>query len=135
MSKMIFINLPVADLQKSMTFYENLGFTNNPQFTDETAACMVLSEAIFVMLLTHPKFAAFTNKPLPDSKGTTGALYAVATGSRAEVDSMMATAIAHGGSAYREPMDLGFMYNHAFADPDGHVWEPFHMDTSQFPQS
>jgi uncharacterized protein len=133
MSKMVFINLPVADLKKSMAFYDSLGFSNNPQFTDETAACMVWSETVFVMLLTYPKFDSFTNKPRPDSRATTGALFALALDAREAVDRMMASAVKNGGREYRETTDMGFMYNRAFADPDGHVWEPFFMDMSQMP--
>jgi uncharacterized protein len=134
MSKMVFINLPVADLKKSMTFYDSLGFTNNPQFTDETAACMVWSETVFVMLLTYPKFDSFTKTPRPDPRTTTGALYALALDSREAVDTMMASAAKNGGREYRETTDMGFMYNRAFADPDGHVWEPFFMDMNQMPK-
>jgi uncharacterized protein len=133
MSKMVFINLPVADLKMSMAFYDSLGFTNNPQFTDETAACMVWSETVFVMLLTYPKFDSFTKKPRPDARATTGALYALALDTREAVDTMMASAAKNGGHEYRETTDMGFMYNRAFADPDGHVWEPFFMDMSQMP--
>jgi uncharacterized protein len=133
MSKMVFINLPVADLKKSMAFYDSLGFSNNPQFTDETAACMVWSETVFVMLLTYPKFDSFTKKPRPDSRASTGALYALALDSREAVDAMMVSAAKNGGGEYRETTDMGFMYNRAFADPDGHVWEPFFMDMSQMP--
>jgi uncharacterized protein len=133
MSKMVFINLPVADLKRSMAFYDSLGFTNNPQFTDDTAACMVWSETVFVMLLTYPKFDSFTKKPRPDAYATTGALYALALDTREAVDTMMASAAKNGGREYRETADMGFMYNRAFADPDGHVWEPFFMDMSQMP--
>jgi uncharacterized protein len=134
MSKMVFINLPVADLKRSMAFYDSLGFTNNPQFTDETAACMVWSETVFVMLLTYPKFDSFTKKPRPDAHTTTGALYALALDTREAVDTMMASAAKNGGREYRETTDMGFMYSRAFADPDGHVWEPFFMDMSQMPK-
>lgn len=130
---MIFVNLPVADLAGSMRFYEALGFRNNPQFTDETAACMVLSEQIYVMLLTHPKFTSFLTRPMADAKKKTGALYAISCASREAVDAMMATAISHGGVEYRPAQDHGFMYGRAFADRDGHVWEPFWMDPAAVP--
>ncbi len=128
MSQMVFINLPVADLSASRTFYEALGFTNNPQFTDETAACMVLSDCIFVMLLTHEKARQFTSRPLADPKAATGALYCISRDSRAAVDAFADTAIAKGGSEYHEGQDYGFMYSRAVEDPDGHVWEPMYMD-------
>lgn len=134
MTRMVFINLPIRDLAASKAFYESLGFKNNPQFTDATAACMVWSETIMVMLLTHPKFDSFTRKPRPDAAATTGALYALALESRDAVDAMMAAVAQHGGREYRDTIDMGFMYNRAFADPDGHVWEPFYMDMSQMPK-
>lgn len=124
----IFVNLPVADLKRSMKFYEAIGFRNNPQFTDETAAGMVLSEHIYVMLLTHAKFKSFLAGPMADARKETGVLNALGYDSRAEVDRVTAAAIAHGGVEYRPPQDHGFMYGRAFADPDGHVWEPFWMD-------
>ncbi len=130
---MIFVNLPVADLARSMRFYEALGFRNNPQFTDETAACMVLSGQIYVMLLTHPKFTSFLTRPMADAKKETGALYAISCGSREAVDAMMATVISLGGVEYRPAQDHGFMYGRAFADLDGHVWEPFWMDPAAVP--
>ncbi len=134
MSKMVFINLPVSDLKRSMVFYDALGFTNNPQFTDDTAACMVWSESVFLMILTHEKFDGFTKRPRPDAKATTGALYAISLDSRDEVDKIFTTAEKHGGSAYRDTEDMGFMYTRTFADPDGHVWEPFYMDMSKMPK-
>ncbi len=135
MSRMIFVNLPVTDLSASKTFYEALGFHNNPQFTDETAACMVLSEAINVMLLTHAKWASFTARPIPPASSSE-VMLAVSCESRDAVDAMIAAASAKGGTADVNPaMDFGFMYSRSFADPDGHVWEPMWMDPSGFPGS
>jgi uncharacterized protein len=135
MAKMVFINLPVSDLKRSMAFYDALGFTNNPQFTDDTAACMVWSESVFLMILTHEKFDGFVKRPRPDAKATTGALYALSLEARADVDTMFNTAEKNGGRAYRDTEDMGFMYTRTFADPDGHVWEPFFMDMSKMPKS
>jgi predicted lactoylglutathione lyase len=132
MSKMIFVNLPVADLPKSRTFYEAIGFTNNPQFTDETSACMVLTDAIYVMLLTHEKYAQFTPREIPDAHKTAQMLLALSCDDRAGVDAMTAAALATGGTLAHEAEDLGFMYSTGFFDPDGHGWGPFHMDMAAF---
>ena len=135
MSKMIFVNFPVADLPKSMAFYEALGFTNNPAFTDDTAACMVWSEAIYVMLLTKDKWKTFTTRPIPPADSSQ-VMLALALGSKAEVDAMNDAAAAHGGAADINPVqDLGFMYGRDFIDPDGHVWGPFWMDPAAIPPS
>ena len=134
MTQMIFVNLPVADLAKSMAFYEAIGFTNNPQFTDETAACMVLSDAIYVMLLTHKKWATFTTKTIPDAHKTAQLMLAINRDDRAAVDQIVEAAGKAGGIADVNPMqDHGFMYGRDFADPDGHIWEPFYMDMSAIP--
>lgn len=128
MSKQIFINLPVADLPASMAFYQALGFENNQQFTDDTAACMVWSEAIFVMLLTHAKWKTFTSRPIPPSTSSE-VMLALSCESREVVDQLNAIATQHGGTADINPcQDLGFMYNRNLADPDGHVWEMFWMN-------
>ena len=128
MPRMIFVNLPVADLDASMAFYEALGFENNPRFTDNTAACMVWSEAIHVMLLTHAKWRTFTSRPIPPASSSE-VLLALSCDSREAVDAMNAAADANGGMADVNPMqDLGFMYNRNLADPDGHVWEAMWMD-------
>ncbi|MGQ4583535.1 VOC family protein [Lysobacter sp. F60174L2] len=133
MTRMIFVNLPVADLTASMAFYEALGFKNNPHFTDDTAACMVWSEAINVMLLTHDKWRTFTSRPIPPSTSSE-VLLAISLDSREAVDAMNAAAAAHGGEADINPKrDLGFMYNRNLADPDGHVWEAVWMDPSAIP--
>jgi uncharacterized protein len=131
--KMAFINLPVADLQRSIKFYGALGFSFNPAFTDETATCMIINDNTFAMLLTYAKFDSFLTKPRPDTKATTGALYALSFDSRTEVDDMMTKVLANGGSEYRPAIDMGFMYNRAFSDPDGNTWEPFWMDAAAVP--
>jgi len=128
MQKMIFVNLPVKDLKASMAFYKTLGFSNNPNFTDDTAACMVWSDAIFVMLLTHAKWKTFTSRPIPPSNSSE-VLLALSLDSRAAVDAMNDAAAANGGTADINPkQDLGFMYNRNLGDLDGHVWEAMWMD-------
>ena len=135
MAKQIFVNLPVRDLARSKVFYEAVGFTNNPQFTDETAACMVLSDTIYVMLLTHAKWASFTTKTIVDAHHASEVALALLLDDRPAVDAMVAAAAAHGGKGdVNPPQDLGFMYQRSVQDPDGHVWEPFFMDMSQTPQ-
>jgi hypothetical protein len=125
---MIFVNLPVKDLAKSMDFFKALGFSFNPQFSDETGACMVISDTIFAMLLTHQKFAGFSPKPIADTDKTTEVLIALSRDDRAAVDAIVTAALAAGGSTFSEPQDHGFMYGRAFRDLDGHVWEAFWMD-------
>ncbi len=133
MTKMIFVNLPVTDLTRARAFYEALGFTNNPQFTDDTAACMVWSEAINVMLLTHAKWRQFTSRPIPPATSSE-VLLAISCDSREAVDHMNEAAAAHGGTADINPkQDLGFMYNRNLADPDGHVWEAMWMNPAAMP--
>ena len=128
MTRMIFVNLPVADLTVAMNFYSALGFENNPQFTDETAACMVWSEAIHVMLLTHDKWRTFTDRPIPPSSASE-VMLALSFDSRDAVDAVSRAASDNGGTADINPVqDLGFMYNRNLADPDGHVWEMMWMD-------
>lgn len=133
MAAMIFVNLPVSDLAASMAYYKALGFDHNPQFTDETAACIVISDTIFVMVLTHAKFADFSSKPIPDARTQTGALYALSRDSREAVDAIAEAGIKAGGHETRDVMDYGFMYSRAVADVDGHVWEYVWMDMSQMP--
>jgi predicted lactoylglutathione lyase len=128
MSKLIFVNLPVADLPAARAFYEAIGFTNNPAFSDETAACMVLTDVIHVMLLTHAKFAQFTPRKIADAKATSEVLICISADSREEVDAITEKALAAGGSEPREKQDYGFMYGRSFEDPDGHIWEPMWMD-------
>ena len=131
MPRKIFVNLPIHDLKKSMEFFGKLGFKFNPQFTDETATSMIVSDDIYVMLLTHEKFRTFiANKEIADSTKTTEALIALSFDSREEVDKLVDAAIAAGGKPFREPADHGFMYERSFEDLDGHVWEPFWMDSS-----
>ena len=128
MTRMIFVNLPVADLPRARAFYEALGFTNNPAFSDETAACMVWSEAIHVMLLTPAKWQSFTTRPVCPS-GSSEVSLALNCDSKAEVNRLVETGGASGGSAdVNPPEDHGFMYQRTIADPDGHIWEPFWMD-------
>ena len=133
MTRMIFVNLPVADLAASIAFYEALGFKNNPRFTDDTAACMVWSDAINVMLLTHGKWRTFTSRPIPPPTSSEVSL-ALALEGREDVDAMIAAAVAHGGTGDINPtQDLGFMYGRDLIDPDGHVWGPFWMDMAAMP--
>jgi uncharacterized protein len=127
MSTKIFVNLPVSDLTKSLNFYKAVGFTLNPQFSDDTGACMIVSESIFVMLLTHEKFKMFTPKEICDAKKSTEVLLCLSQDSRESVDDTVRKAVAAGGSTYKEPQDHGFMYGHGFQDPDGHIWELVHM--------
>jgi uncharacterized protein len=125
----IFVNLPVKDLGKSMDFFKSLGFSFNPQFTDETAACMVVSEDIYVMLLTNEKFKEFTPKEICDATRSTEVLVALSCESRPVVDDFVRKAIGAGGSTYNDPKDYGFMYAHGFQDLDGHIWEVFYMES------
>lgn len=127
MGKKVFINLPVADLPKSLAFYQALGFANNPQFSDDTAACIVISDTIYVMLGTHDKFRQFTPKDICDTSKAVEVLLNLSCDTKEEVDSLVAKALAAGGSTYDEPEDLGFMYSHSFVDPDGHGWGIFYM--------
>ena len=124
MSKMIFVNLPVRDLAKSTAFYEAVGATRNPQFSDETASCMVFSETIHAMLLTHDKYRMFTQRPIADAHKTSAVLIAMTVEDRSDVDSIVDRAAATGGVADPNPkQDHGFMYGRSYEDPDGHVWE------------
>lgn len=127
MSK-IFLNLPVRNLARSTAFYEAVGGTKNPQFSDDTASCMVLSETIHVMLLTHDKYKMFTSRPIADAHKTSAALIAISVDERSDVDSTVARAAAAGGMADPNPkQDHGFMYGRSYEDPDGNVWEVFWM--------
>jgi predicted lactoylglutathione lyase len=128
MASKIFVNLPVQDLEKSMAFFREIGFDFNPQFTDDTAACMVISEHIYAMLLTHAKFKEFTKKAIADARTTTEVLTALTVEGREEVDAMVGRALDAGGSPAREPQDHGFMYERSFEDLDGHIWEIVWMD-------
>jgi len=135
MSRLIFVNLPVADLDRSIAFYEAIGATRNPMFSDETAACMVLSDVIHVMILTHDKFRQFTPRPVADAKAGTQVLLCISADSREAVDEIAQKAIGAGGSEVREPQDHGFMYGRSFEDPDGHIWEPMWMDMAAATQA
>jgi predicted lactoylglutathione lyase len=130
MPTMIFVNLPVKDLDRSVDFFTRLGYRFNPQFTDETATCMIVSDTIFVMLLTEEKFRAFTPKEICDASRATEVLIALSAESREAIDETVRKAVAAGGSTYSEPNDHGFMYQHGFQDPDGHIWELVYMDPS-----
>jgi hypothetical protein len=130
MDTKIFVNLPVKDLNRSIAFFTALGFRFNPQFTDETATCMVVSDDIFVMLLTHEKFKTFTPRPICDATKSTEVLVCLSRESRAKVDDMVRQAVAAGGATYNDPQDHGFMYAHGFQDIDGHIWELMYMDPS-----
>lgn len=129
MPKMIFVNFPIADLARSVAFYTAIGGTKNPKFSDENSACMVLSETIHVMLLTHEKYRLFTSRPIADSHTTSAALIALTVDNRAEVDATLERAVAAGGQADPNPkQDHGFMCSRSVQDPDGNVWEIFWMD-------
>ncbi len=133
-ARKIFVNLAVRDLKKSMQFFSTLGFAFNPQFTDEKAACMILSEEAYVMLLTEPFFKGFTKRELCDTRKQTEGLFALSCGSKAEVDEMVNAAIAAGGQHAMDPQDHGFMYGWSFYDLDGHHWEVLWMDPSALQQ-
>jgi predicted lactoylglutathione lyase len=129
MPQLIFVNLPVADLARSVAFYAAVGAKKNPQFSDDTAACMVFSETIHAMLLTHDKFRQFTTKAIPDAKATAQVMIALSAESREAVDALVADATAAGGSPDPIPVqDHGFMYGRSYEDPDGHIWEAVWMD-------
>ncbi len=127
MSKQIFINLPVANVTKSLAFYEALGFPRNPEFMDEDSGCVTISDTIFVMLCPHERFRAFTPKAVCDTSVAVEMLLNLTCDSREEVDGLVANAIAAGGSTDDQPEDFGFMYTHSFLDLDGHGWGLFHM--------
>ena len=131
--KQIFINLAVKDLNQSMDFYTAMGFTNNPQFSDETAKCMVWSESIFVMLLTHEKFSSFTDKPIADNKTKIAGLFSLSVGSLDEMNKIMGNGLKAGGTEPNEIRDYGFMQQRTIEDFDGHTWEVFFMDMSKIP--
>lgn len=134
MEKQLFVNLAVLDVEKSMKWYQSIGFENNPQFSDESAKCMVWSEHIYVMLLSHEKFQSFTSKPIADTKSSIAGLFSLSLGSNEEVDSMMAAGLNAGGMEPNEARDYGFMYQRTLEDFDGHTWEIFFMDMSKAPQ-
>jgi predicted lactoylglutathione lyase len=134
MAKMIFVNLPVTDLPKSTAFYEAVGGTKNPMFSDDTSSCMVFSETIHAMLLTHDKYRLFSKRPIADAHKTSAVLVATTAESKDEVDRIVDRAASAGGAADPNPkQDHGFMYGRSFEDPDGHVWELVWMDMSAVP--
>jgi hypothetical protein len=130
MATKIFVNLPVMELKRSMEFFTRLGYRFNPEFTDETAACMVVSEDIYVMLLTHAKFKECTPKQVADATKSTEVLVCLSVESRAAVDEIIRKAVSAGGTTFGEPMEHGFMYGRSFQDMDGHIWEFIWMDPS-----
>lgn len=133
MTKMIFISLPVTRLKDSIAFYKALGFAQNPQFSDDNSACMVWSDTIHAMLLTHAKWRTFTDRPLPPA-GASAVMLSLSMDDREAVDAMNNAAAAHGGQADVNPVqDLGFMYARDLADPDGHLWGAFWMDPASMP--
>lgn len=133
MAKQIFINLAVKDVKKSMDFYTALGFTNNPQFSDDAGKCMVWSDSIFVMLLSHEKFSSFATKPIADTKSVVAGLFSLSMESLDEVNTIMANGLKAGGIEPSEMKDYGFMQQRTIEDFDGHTWEIFYMDMSKFP--
>jgi uncharacterized protein len=136
MSKKLFLNLPVRDLATAKTFYETLGATVNPQFSDDRTACMVFSDSLFVMLLSHGRYADFTKRPIGDAKKNSYALIALSADSRDDVNATVTKAAAAGGRADPNPVqDHGFMFNRTVEDPDGNVWEIFWMDMAAMPSA
>lgn len=133
MTKQIFINLAVKDLQKSMEFYTALGFSNNPQFSDETAKCMVWSEHIFVMIMTYEKFEGFATKPIADTKTKLAGLFALSVDSVEEINEIVNNGVIAGNVEPTEMKDYGFMQQRTIEDFDGHTWEIFYMDVTKFP--
>jgi uncharacterized protein len=127
MHKQIFVNLPVQDLKRSISFFESLGFSFNPQFTNDQGACMVIGNNIHAMLLDRAFFKTFTHKEIADTRSHTEALICISCDSKAEVDHLVKKAVAGGGTAPRSAQDHGFMYYHGFEDLDGHTWELTHM--------
>ena len=133
MAKQIFINLAVQNLTKSMTFYEALGFTLNPQFSDDNGKCMVWSDHIFLMILSHAKFSSFTEKPISDTKTSIAALYSLSVDSIEDVNRVLENGLLAGGIEPNEMRDYGFMFQRTIEDFDGHTWEVFHMDMTKLP--
>ena len=132
--RMLFVNMPVADVERSKAFFSGLGFSYNPKFTDDTAACMLVGEHAFVMLLAREKFAEFAKHPIADARTHTLALYAFSVGSREEVDAVSAAALAAGGTEADEAEDYGYMYSRSFFDLDGHGWQVMWMDPAAVEQ-
>lgn len=133
MATKIFVNLPVQDLEKSKDFYTKIGFSINPQFTDHTAACVVITEDIYAMILTHAKFKEFTPKEISDATKATEVLTCLSFDSKERVNEIADKALQSGGGEVRPPMDYGFMYGRTFTDLDGHIWEAIYMDMNAVP--
>jgi predicted lactoylglutathione lyase len=133
MATQIFVNLPVKDLNKSKAFFENLGYSFNPQFTNEEGACLVISDTIFFMLLVEPFFKTFIKKEIADSRKTTEVILAISTESRQRVDEIVEKALTIGGTKSNDPQDYGWMYSRSFQDPDGHLWEILYTDPNATP--
>ena len=129
MPTQIFVNLPIKNLKRSMDFFSSLGFKFNLHFTDETATCMIVSDTIFVMLLTEEKFKTFTPKAICDATKSSEVLICLSMDSRAKVNELVRKAVTAGGSTYSDPQDHGFMYGHGFQDLDGHIWELIYMNS------
>jgi len=135
MAKQIFVNLPVKDLKRSVSFFTALGYGFNPQFTDDNATCMIVGENIFVMLLVEPFFRTFTKKAIADASTSTEVLVCLSCDSRAEVDALVKKAVAAGGTTPNPPQDHGFMYGHGYQDLDGHLWELVYMEPNAQPHA
>ncbi|KLK94089.1 hypothetical protein AA309_06470 [Microvirga vignae] len=135
MATKIYVNLPVKDLQRSVRFFKAMGFGLNPEFSDESAACMVIADNIFAMLLTEAKFREFARKPVADASRMTEMLTSLSVESRARVNQLVDKALAQGGREVREPEDHGFMFGRSFSDLDGHIWEIIYLDPSRMRQS
>ena len=133
MGRQIFVNLPIKNMERTQAFFKSLGFSFNPQFTNEQGACMVVADDIYVMLLTEPFFQGFTKKPVSDATKSTEVLLCLSCTSRAEVDELVRKAVAAGGKTPVAPQDHGFMYGHGFEDLDGHQWELMYMDPNATP--
>ena len=133
MARQIFVNLPIRDMKRSRDFFSALGFTFNPQFSNDQGACMVISEGIHAMLLVEPFFRSFIDTEISDARKVTEVLTCISCESRAEVDDLVKKAVAAGGRAHRQPQDHGFMYGHGFVDPDGHIWELSFIDPHAAP--
>jgi len=134
MTRQLFVNLPVKDLAKTVEFFTALGFSFNPDFTDENASCMIVNDDAYVMLLVETYFTTFTSKAVADARSSSEAIMSFSLESREAVDALVRTALTSGGTPSEEAQDYGFMYTHSFQDPDGHLWEVFWMDPAGPPK-
>jgi predicted lactoylglutathione lyase len=134
MARQLFVNLPVKDLDKTVEFFTALGFSFNPDFTDENATCMIVNDNAFVMLLVEAYFQTFTSKPVAEASAAAEVIMSFSLDSREAVDELVRKALTSGGAPSQEAQDYGFMYNHSFQDPDGHLWEVFWMDPAGPPK-